>query len=448
MAAEYEGQDRTAEEISQLLYHLQVLMLATRHLARRRLRPPLSDVSKDPMLRIAVPNKGSLSEPAADMLREAGYRAPPRQPRSSSSPTPTTTSSSSTCARATSPSTSAPAPSTPGITGRDLLLDSGSRAVEVMALGFGALDLPVSPPGRARATASRTSTGQRVATQLRRPGRDAPDRARRRRRRSSGSTAPSRPPSPWGRRRHRRRRRDRHDPAQPGPRGLRRADPAQRGRADPPRRAARSRAAIEVLRPPAAGRHHRAQLRDDRLRRAASSLVDAGLRDHPRAGVADRLAAAGPGLGRRARDGARARAPTRSWTSSTTSAPAPSSSPTSPPAGCDVRPSPSGCDPAPGRRMPSFRPRRGRRSPSGWPSRRCWSSAAGAISVPQGDPLVGGWSLVDRLTLVAVGVAIAACAGATPRSGPCRPARDWSCATSSRPAAWPGRRSSGAVRRG
>ena len=29
MAAEHEGQDRTAEEISQLLYHLQVLMLAS-----------------------------------------------------------------------------------------------------------------------------------------------------------------------------------------------------------------------------------------------------------------------------------------------------------------------------------------------------------------------------------------------------------------------------------
>jgi phosphoribosyl-ATP pyrophosphohydrolase len=29
MAAEHEGQERTAEEISQLLYHLQVLMLAS-----------------------------------------------------------------------------------------------------------------------------------------------------------------------------------------------------------------------------------------------------------------------------------------------------------------------------------------------------------------------------------------------------------------------------------
>jgi len=29
MAAEHEGPERTAEEISQLLYHLQVLMVAT-----------------------------------------------------------------------------------------------------------------------------------------------------------------------------------------------------------------------------------------------------------------------------------------------------------------------------------------------------------------------------------------------------------------------------------
>ena len=29
MAAEYEGRERTAEEIAQLLYHVQVLMLAT-----------------------------------------------------------------------------------------------------------------------------------------------------------------------------------------------------------------------------------------------------------------------------------------------------------------------------------------------------------------------------------------------------------------------------------
>ena len=32
---------------------------------------------------------------------------------------------------------------------------------------------------------------------------------------------------------------------------------------------------------------------------------------------------------------------------------------------------------------------------------------AGAISVPQGDPMVGGWTILDRLTLVLIGVAIA-----------------------------------------
>ena len=41
MAAEHEGKERTAEEISQLLYHAQVLMLASGIDARRRLRPPL-----------------------------------------------------------------------------------------------------------------------------------------------------------------------------------------------------------------------------------------------------------------------------------------------------------------------------------------------------------------------------------------------------------------------
>ncbi len=89
------------------------------------------------MLRIAVPNKGSLSEPAAEMLREAGYR---------------------TRRDAKELVVSDPANGVElfylrprdiavyvgsgtvdcGITGRDLLLDSGSAALEVMELGFGA----------------------------------------------------------------------------------------------------------------------------------------------------------------------------------------------------------------------------------------------------------------------------------------------------------------------
>src|SRR5947208_500851 len=88
------------------------------------------------MLRIAVPNKGSLSEPAVDMLREAGYRVRRDakelvvidhdndveffylRPRDIAV---YVGSGTVDC----------------GITGRDLLLDSGSAAIEVMTLGFG-----------------------------------------------------------------------------------------------------------------------------------------------------------------------------------------------------------------------------------------------------------------------------------------------------------------------
>ena len=79
MAAEHEGPERAAEEISQLLYHAQVLMLASGLDARRRLRPPLggpamTQIQSDQLLRVAVPNKGSLSQAAAEILRESGYR--------------------------------------------------------------------------------------------------------------------------------------------------------------------------------------------------------------------------------------------------------------------------------------------------------------------------------------------------------------------------------------
>lgn len=88
------------------------------------------------MLRIAVPNKGSLSEPAAQLLREAGYkqRRDPRElvlvdarnqveffflrPRD-------------VAVYVGSGTVQA------GITGRDLLLDSGATATEHLELGFG-----------------------------------------------------------------------------------------------------------------------------------------------------------------------------------------------------------------------------------------------------------------------------------------------------------------------
>ena len=122
MAAEHEGPERAAEEISQLLYQAQVLMLATGLELEGRLPTSVTcprpvDRPSDPkehsvMLRIAVPNKGTLAAPAAQMLREAGLPPAHRRPRTWSAATRPTTSSSSTCARGTSPPTSAPATST------------------------------------------------------------------------------------------------------------------------------------------------------------------------------------------------------------------------------------------------------------------------------------------------------------------------------------------------
>ncbi|WP_171107992.1 MULTISPECIES: ATP phosphoribosyltransferase [Streptomyces] len=87
------------------------------------------------MLRIAVPNKGSLSGPAADMLHEAGYQ----QRRDSKE------------LRIVDPSNDveffylrprdiaiyvASGQLDIGITGRDLLIDSGANAEEILPLGF------------------------------------------------------------------------------------------------------------------------------------------------------------------------------------------------------------------------------------------------------------------------------------------------------------------------
>jgi ATP phosphoribosyltransferase len=88
------------------------------------------------LLRIAIPNKGSLSQSASDILREAGYkqRTDPKQ------------------LTLTDPDNQVEffylrprdialyvgeGTLDIGITGRDLLLDSGAKAEEVMQLGFG-----------------------------------------------------------------------------------------------------------------------------------------------------------------------------------------------------------------------------------------------------------------------------------------------------------------------
>lgn len=114
------------------------------------------------MLRIAVPNKGSLSEPASDMLREAGYRqrrdsrelvlADPAndveffflRPRDIALYVGSGTVDA-------------------GITGRDLLLDSGAAAVEHLPLGFARSTFRFAAPV-GELTEVAQIAGKRVAT--------------------------------------------------------------------------------------------------------------------------------------------------------------------------------------------------------------------------------------------------------------------------------------------
>jgi ATP phosphoribosyltransferase len=88
------------------------------------------------MLRVAVPNKGSLSEQAADMLREAGYRQ-----RRDSRDLVLLDLENDVEFFYLRPRDIAlyvgEGTLDVGITGRDLLLDSGAKASELIALGFG-----------------------------------------------------------------------------------------------------------------------------------------------------------------------------------------------------------------------------------------------------------------------------------------------------------------------
>ena len=114
------------------------------------------------MLRIAVPNKGSLSEPASQLLREAGYkqRHDARElvlhdarndveffflrPRD-------------VAVYVGSGTVDA------GITGRDLLLDSGAEAVEHLELGFGGSTFRYAAPADEISDIQQLQ-GKRVAT--------------------------------------------------------------------------------------------------------------------------------------------------------------------------------------------------------------------------------------------------------------------------------------------
>ena len=87
-------------------------------------------------MRIAVPNKGSLSDPSIDMLRESGYRVR-RDTKELIVADPDNDVEFFYLRPRDVAVYVGKGQVDAGITGRDLLLDSGSAATEVMGLGFG-----------------------------------------------------------------------------------------------------------------------------------------------------------------------------------------------------------------------------------------------------------------------------------------------------------------------
>src|SRR5919112_4611969 len=113
-------------------------------------------------LRIAVPNKGSLSLAATEILRESGYRQ-----RTDSKELALVDTENDVEFFYLRPRDIAlyvgEGTLDAGITGRDLLLDSGAKAEEVLSLGFGRSRFHfAAPPGTAAGVED--LAGMRIAT--------------------------------------------------------------------------------------------------------------------------------------------------------------------------------------------------------------------------------------------------------------------------------------------
>jgi ATP phosphoribosyltransferase len=114
------------------------------------------------MLRIAVPNKGSLADASIEILKEAGYRQ-----RNDSRDLVLIDSANSVEFYYLRPRDIAiyvgSGELEAGITGRDLLIDSGASAREILSLDFGASTFRFAGPAQEKLTLESIS-GKRVAT--------------------------------------------------------------------------------------------------------------------------------------------------------------------------------------------------------------------------------------------------------------------------------------------
>src|SRR6478609_4193771 len=114
------------------------------------------------LLRIAVPNKGSLSQAASEMLRESGYRQ-----REDPKQLTLTDAENGVEFFYLRPRDIAlyvgEGTLDLGVTGRDLLLDSGAKAEEALSLGFGRSRFRFAGPKGAFTDLAQLS-GARIAT--------------------------------------------------------------------------------------------------------------------------------------------------------------------------------------------------------------------------------------------------------------------------------------------
>ena len=114
------------------------------------------------MLRIAIPNKGSLAETAAEMLHEAGY-AGRRDPRALTVADPDNNVEFFYLRPRDIATYVGSGALDVGVTGRDLLLDSGSAATEVSDLQFAGSTFRFAAPGGTYAELADLQ-GVRIAT--------------------------------------------------------------------------------------------------------------------------------------------------------------------------------------------------------------------------------------------------------------------------------------------
>ena len=152
------------------------------------------------MLRIAVPNKGVLSEPAAEMLAESGYRQR-RSTKDLAVYDPDNDTEFFYLRPRDIAVYVAAGTLDVGITGRDMLLETapvdgeGHAAVEVMPLGFGRSSFRFASPVESGSTAVEQLAGKRIATAYPVLLQRFLDEHGHQGRASSSSTARSRPPA-------------------------------------------------------------------------------------------------------------------------------------------------------------------------------------------------------------------------------------------------------------